>query len=531
MRCLSQAPYPIKIVLLVCLIFLALNVASVESVKPLSAWNRSLGTRNFRLTYNTTNSTSNQELNITSVFNNTNNTVSNSTVTESLLLQGWTSDPNGRGTLTIIYGCCSTIFLCCWCVLCINVPPANWGRWRRIHEKVLVACMGGLGPEFVFQLALGQWVSARSSVADFRRSGFARWTMTHAFLADMGGFVLHAPDFVPFPLNAKQVHFLVTNGYVPYSVVAIDTRVISEKNKGGGLVRFITVSQILWFSVNSIARVVQHLDLTTMELSTLAFIICTLGTYVLWANKPMDVENPIVLTPNTTLRDILIRAGDGAQAPYRATPLDFVCRERSSWYLYWTYWMNIIRKLRLMYPLKRAPIAMIPDDNFPPLSGVSHGVLFLFQASYAAVLFCGWNFIFPTEIEHLLWRISTVYTLAAITLYWVVDLYSWHLHRFVRKLTRRDTPHQKSDAESVIPYPRSRLNGKIRSCAARFRNNSSPYDSDMDIPLKALVPVTLLGIGYCVARAYVILEDWINLRALPPSAYATVNWSAFLVHL
>jgi len=368
--------------------------------------------------------------------------------------------------------------------------------------------MGGLGPEFIFQLALGQWVSARSSVADFRRSGF-----------------------VPFPLNAKQVQFLVTEGYVPYSVVAIDTRVISEKNKGRGLVRFITVCQILWFSLNSIARVVQHLDLTTMELSTLAFIICTLGTYVLWASKPMDVENPIILTPNTRIRDMLTRASDRARDPYKATPLDFVPRERSSWYLYWTYWMNIIRKLRLMHPLKRAPIDMIPDDNFPPLSGITHGVLFLFQASYAAVLFIGWNYIVPTEIECLLWRISTVCTLAAITLYWVVDVYSWHLHSFVRRFTKRDKPYQKSDTEIVIPVPRSRLNGRIRSCPAHFRNNSSLYDSHMDIPLKALIPVTLLGIGYYVARAYVILEDWINLRALPPSAYATVSWSAFLVHV
>jgi hypothetical protein len=93
--------------------------------------------------------------------------------------------------------------------------------------------MGGLGPEFVFQLALGQLVSAHGSVDDFKRSGYEKWSMTHAFLADMGGFVLHAGDFPDFPLNAKQVHYLVTHGYVPYSAVAIDTRVISEKRVEG----------------------------------------------------------------------------------------------------------------------------------------------------------------------------------------------------------------------------------------------------------------------------------------------------------
>ena len=35
-----------------------------------------------------------------------------------------------------------------------------------------------------------------------------------AFFADMGGFVLHTDDGVPLPLNAKQLHWLVTNGHL-----------------------------------------------------------------------------------------------------------------------------------------------------------------------------------------------------------------------------------------------------------------------------------------------------------------------------
>ena len=110
--------------------------------------------------------------------------------------------------------------------------------------------MSGLGPEFTFQLALGQWSSARRSVEDFRRSGYPQWSMKHVFLADMGGFVLHARDWVPFPLNAEQVHYLVTHGYIPYSAVGLDKRVIDGKNKGDGIVRVIAVCQILWFSLN-----------------------------------------------------------------------------------------------------------------------------------------------------------------------------------------------------------------------------------------------------------------------------------------
>src|SRR5277367_2996656 len=97
------------------------------------------------------------------------------------------------------------------------------------------------------------------------------------------------PETSPnFPLNAKQVHYLVTQGYLPYSAVAVEKGVIREKNKGGGLVRLITVGQIPWFSLNSIARVVQGLDFTTMELSTMAYILCTVATCHIHYTRRLD---------------------------------------------------------------------------------------------------------------------------------------------------------------------------------------------------------------------------------------------------
>ena len=75
-----------------------------------------------------------------------------------LIVQVWKAQSDGRA-LDIIY---QSIFLCCWTALCLNVPA--WSRWRCSVQKSLIACMGVIGPEFVFQLALGQWVSARRSL-------------------------------------------------------------------------------------------------------------------------------------------------------------------------------------------------------------------------------------------------------------------------------------------------------------------------------------------------------------------------------
>ena len=53
-----------------------------------------------------------------------------------------------------------------------------------------------------------------------------------AFFADMGGFVLQTPDWVSFPIDAKQLHYLVTKGYVADPEATEDT--IRDRNKIGG---------------------------------------------------------------------------------------------------------------------------------------------------------------------------------------------------------------------------------------------------------------------------------------------------------
>lgn len=61
------------------------------------------------------------------------------------------------------------------------------------------------------------------------------WTLTHAFFADMGGFVLETPDFEPFPLNSEQLLYLVSRGYIPCP--ELKKSEIDDKNKSDGLAR------------------------------------------------------------------------------------------------------------------------------------------------------------------------------------------------------------------------------------------------------------------------------------------------------
>lgn len=129
-------------------------------------------------------------------------------------IQGWGSQPNQRGTLDIIWPCVATIFLCVWTVLCVNVPAPDDSQPQILARKASLAGPGIIGPEIIFQLALAQWYSARRALKAFHNSGHKRWTMNHAFFADMGGFVLHTLDFPPFPINALQLYCLVSKKHL-----------------------------------------------------------------------------------------------------------------------------------------------------------------------------------------------------------------------------------------------------------------------------------------------------------------------------
>lgn len=77
---------------------------------------------------------------------------------------GWIASPEGRGTADILLSCLFTILLCCWTTICPNLPGLGEGRWAQFRDKFDLACIGLLGPEFLFVIAMGQRTSARRSV-------------------------------------------------------------------------------------------------------------------------------------------------------------------------------------------------------------------------------------------------------------------------------------------------------------------------------------------------------------------------------
>ncbi len=375
----------------------------------------------------------------------------------------------------------------------------------------------------------------------------------------MGGFVIQTPNWPLFPIDSKQLFYLVSNGYLPYP--EHDKSIIDDKNKADGLsryviqvafviatliwLRFIAVTQVLIFSISCIARAIQHLAITTLELTTLGFIFAMLVISYFWRHKPQDIGRPIILKTDTTIAEILLnvsrpiyvmwpwtlkpyQAGDAAKYPYKRTPLDFVSHDEWIISVLWAYYTNLLRKIYVsIFPrrTKVRPVSRIQSDNFPALSLNMEFICGIFMLLYSAIFICAWSFVFPSRTERILWNISSLAMLGFSVVGGVFFLYCDYAHvrsRGREKLTtEQHTPPQR-------PYMFGNMTKKV---AAKIRSLSPDQDPALGISIRLLIPCTILCAIYSIARAYVLIEDIIGLRSLPSSAFETVDWTQFMPHL
>jgi hypothetical protein len=228
----------------------------------------------------------------------------------------WVDQPNFRGTFDIIWTCLVTVFISTYTMLCLNVPAPKDSYAKLFGRRLLWMGLGILGPEFPLTYAAGQWSRAKHSVEAFRASGYEDWHMRQAFFVDMGGFVFHARDGQPFPLNATQLHWLVINKFVEYPTIT--RKEVWDKSKQDAFTKVITAFQTGYMIIQCIARATQDLAITTLELNALAIVVCSIMTSCVWLHKPADVQTPVHIHSSFSLAEITLNR------PWRLTPLDFV---------------------------------------------------------------------------------------------------------------------------------------------------------------------------------------------------------------
>lgn len=220
---------------------------------------------------------------------------------------------------------------------------------------------------------------------------------------------------------------------------------------------------------------------------------------------------------------------------YVYTPLDFLNNEEWFINMAWTRGRKFLRQASLglfwkedqTRPVKKLRSDVLPSLSLPLMIICEHLVIV-----YSAIFLAGWNIHFPTPTEQLLWRTTTAIMLGfgflGGWLFFFVDLL------FVRKQQRNAASRSalRTVGQALVGWlvPKdvlSQVNGR----------NPTPvgwedmyFERVPTVPRPLLVIAATMSVVYFWTRMFVLVEDFVSLRSLPPSAFTTVAWTRNLPH-
>ena len=313
---------------------------------------------------------------------------------------------------------------------------------------------------------------------------------TQAFFIVMGGFHLfqrgsketshsatdtfvfrETEDDVPLhPLSSRDLYNNTTVDFDFSSLTVPTEDEIKDKGKSDWLTKSLVLLQTSWFVMQCIARAVEHLPVTHLEIVTLAYAAMNLVIYIFWWNKPLNVNRPV----RVFRKSDLITSDHGSES--ESAPIEelspsqkmiiFIAGGQDED-------VNLSREVR---------VPRFWADSIPKDVAIADIIVLGVGVCFGAIHCIAWPFSFPTHTELLIWRISCV----AIT---SVPVYTPLIFLWGRWLSYKNI-HRV--------YFWGPLSGSIL---------------------------------YILARAATLVLAFSSLRDLPPGAYETVHWTTFIPHV
>uniref|UniRef100_A0A0W0EW14 Uncharacterized protein n=2 Tax=Moniliophthora roreri TaxID=221103 RepID=A0A0W0EW14_MONRR len=493
-----------------------------------------------------------------------------------------------RTVIDILWNCYSVVILCTWVTVHPNVPKVGRHTAVVLLEYCLIIFIALLTPELITLWALCQWLSSREVAKKYKEYG---WTRCHAFFVIMGGFALYDGDtFITYlwdtehfndyirpgigsysvkdqfdglamryalglekesqsdrrqlllPLNelsdedrkrAKQIHkeyscllhYLIAKG-----VISITKDEIEDRGHGDALSKTITILQASWFILQCIARAVQGLAVTELEIITFAFAILSFVTNFFWWYKPLRVRRPVrvVLKPcpptsgrkepeptwGKWIADMRLRVWRATckmfseVSAYIQSDYVTLSEEQPFKFLRWRIFAPLYPLASLSARYRDIVMGLDSDDSrylfstrLGRVRSLHRIALYPVSIIFGAIHCIPWFFTFPTRLEQMLWRIAAVFVVGSSVstgILHVVHHRLWHIVETAR------TP---STLLLVVI----------------FLVTAVWY-------LLALLQCILYAL-YVAARLVVIAISFTTLRELPSSAYQAVQWNSFIPHI
>ncbi|QDS72988.1 hypothetical protein FKW77_008877 [Venturia effusa] len=262
----------------------------------------------------------------------------------------WVSTPNVRGTADIVFTCLATISLCVYTALHLNVPKQGSTAVDELLRKAKWVAVGIFAPEVVVYSAFVQLrtvIVFRNSMQKIlqkvdieaanesatsptkkkdeteaikemdaqhsdplmkymvkghstpsREAIFPdkQVSWTYAWYVIMGGFILDVSplhdNYGVMTLSHHAVLALAKDRLFPPML----DHSIHDKSKADYLAKALVFFQVSFLLVQTIARRVQALPISLLEIHTLVHVVCAVCMYVAWLGKPLDIKDPTDIT-------------------------------------------------------------------------------------------------------------------------------------------------------------------------------------------------------------------------------------------
>ncbi|KAJ2935010.1 hypothetical protein H1R20_g2116, partial [Candolleomyces eurysporus] len=246
---------------------------------------------------------------------------------------------NYRSTPEIVWTCLITTFLCTWVSMHPDIAGYNSTRWQRLRQRITMFVLAFVVPEVALLGALRQWVLANDLVCKIgKREGIGRrmkakfgsftaglgnlvvkifgeriasklgiqqkdglkdglkdgslWKMLHGHLLLMGGVIFSVDGRLEYLELRKLLkdgndnepdandNELFVSARVALENLPSRNMEILDRCKGDAISKGLTFLQTSWFIVQLAARRVQNLNVTALEIVTLAYAVTTLFVYI-----------------------------------------------------------------------------------------------------------------------------------------------------------------------------------------------------------------------------------------------------------